>query len=71
MSENTMPATGEKKEFGTALTKVNDMFMPLITSQMQKNHLQMTPYSKECVLHAISAINAVLDKAGYHQRYSD
>lgn len=64
MSENKAPATGEKKEFGTALTRVNDTFMPLITSQMQKNHLQMTAYSKECVLHAISAINAVLDKAG-------
>lgn len=64
MNENKAPAAGEKKEFGTALTRVNDTFMPLITSQMQKNHLQMTPYSKECVLHAISAINAVLDKAG-------
>lgn len=64
MNENKAPAAGEKKEFGTALTRVNDTFMPLITSQMQKNHLQMTAYSKECVLHAISAINAVLDKAG-------
>lgn len=64
MSENKAPATGEKKEFGTALTRINDTFMPLITSQMQKNQLQITPYSKECVLHAISAINAVLDKAG-------
>jgi hypothetical protein len=66
MSDNktvTAPAA-EKKEFGTALTRVNDTFMPLITSQMEKNRLQMTPYSKECVLHSISAINAVLDKAG-------
>ncbi len=38
MSENKTPEApaAEKKEFGTALTKVNDMFMPLITSQMQK-----------------------------------
>ncbi|HEX2986126.1 MAG TPA: hypothetical protein VHO71_04850 [Caproiciproducens sp.] len=66
MSENKTPAApaAEKKEFGTALTKVNDMFMPLITSQMEKNRIEMTPYSKECVLHSISAINAVLDKAG-------
>lgn len=53
-----------KKEFGTQLTKVNDTFMPLILSQMQKNNIQMTAYSKTCVLHAISAINATLDKAG-------
>ena len=53
-----------KKEFGTQLTKVNDTFMPLILSQMQKNSIEMSPYAKTCVLHAISAINSALDKAG-------
>lgn len=53
-----------KKEFGTQLTKVNDTFMPLILSQMQKNSIEMSPYAKTCVLHAISSINSVLDKAG-------
>lgn len=57
----TAPA---KKEFGTQLTKVNDTFMPLILSQMQKNSIEMSPYAKTCVLHAISAINSALDKAG-------
>lgn len=57
----TAPA---KKEFGTQLTKVNDTFMPLILSQMQKNNIEMSPYAKTCVLHAISAINSALDKAG-------
>lgn len=57
----TVPA---KKEFGTQLTKVNDTFMPLILSQMQKNSIEMSPYAKTCVLHAISAINSALDKAG-------
>ena len=66
MSENktaTVP-TAEKKEFGTALTRVNDTFMPLIMGQMAKSNIQMSAYAKECTLHAISAINAVLDKAG-------
>lgn len=57
----------EKKapqNFGTALTKVNDTFMPMIIAQLEKNSIQMSPYAKECVLHAISAINTVLDKAG-------
>lgn len=57
----TAPA---KKEFGTQLTKVNDTFMPLILSQMQKNSIEMSPYAKTCILHAISAINSALDKAG-------
>lgn len=66
MSENKTPAApaAEKKEFGTALTKVNDTFLPLIESQMEKNSLNMSPYSKQCVMHAISGINALLDKAG-------
>lgn len=53
-----------KREFGTQLTKVNDTFMPLILSQMQKNSIEMSPYARTCVLHAISAINSALDKAG-------
>ena len=65
MNENKTPAApAEKKEFGTALTKVNDTFLPLIESQMEKNSLNMSPYSKQCVMHAISGINALLDKAG-------
>lgn len=66
MSENKTPAAPavEKKEFGTALTRVNDTFMPLIMGQMAKSNIQMSAYAKECTLHAISAINAVLDKAG-------
>ena len=57
-------ASPVKKEFGTQLTKVNDTFMPLILGQMQKNSIEMSPYAKTCVLHAISAINSALDKAG-------
>ena len=61
MSETNLES---KKEFGTALTKVTDMFMPLIMGQMEKNNIAMTPYAKQCVMHSISAINAVLDKSG-------
>lgn len=66
MNENKTQAAApaEKRDFGTALTRVNDTFMPLIMSQMSKSDIQMSPYAKECTLHAISAINAVLDKAG-------
>lgn len=66
MSENKAPSApaAPKKEFGTALTKVNDTFLPLIESQMEKNSLDMSPYSRQCVMHAISGINALLDKSG-------
>ncbi len=63
MSE-TAAIAPTKKAFTTMLTNVNDTFMPLIMSQMQQNRIEMTAYSKQCVLHAISAINAVLEKAG-------
>ena len=66
MSENKAPAAiaAPKKEFGTALSKVTDTFLPLIERQMQSNAIRMTPYAKECVMYAISGINSVLDKAG-------
>lgn len=66
MSENKEPAATApvKKEFGTALTKVNDTFLPLIESQMEKNGLDYSPYAKQCVMYALSGINSVLEKAG-------
>ena len=65
MSENKAPAAAaQPKEFKTQLTVINDQFMPLIESQMEKNELHLSPYSKQCVMHAISGINALLDKAG-------
>ena len=66
MSENKTPAANAapKKEFKTQLTAVNDQFMPLIKGQMEKNELNLSPYSRQCVMHAISGINALLDKAG-------
>lgn len=51
-------------KIATTLTKVTDTYMPLIMAQMQNNSIQMTPYAKQCTMHAISAIHAVLDKAG-------
>ncbi|EID42886.1 hypothetical protein [Parageobacillus thermoglucosidasius] len=53
-----------KKEFGTQLTKVNDIYLPMIQRQMQGNGIQMDGYSKQCVLSAIGAINNVLDTNG-------
>lgn len=50
-----------KKEFGTQLTKVNDIYFPLIQKQLQGNGIEMDSYSKQCVLAAIGAINNVLD----------
>ncbi|HCA29761.1 MAG TPA: hypothetical protein DEP23_09445 [Ruminococcaceae bacterium] len=61
MSENKAI---QKKPFATKLTNANDTFMPLIMEQMQVNNIEMSQYSRQCVLHAISAIHATLDKAG-------
>ncbi len=64
MSENNANTpTTVKKPFATKLTNANDTFMPLIIEQMQVNNIEMSAYSKQCVLHAISAIHALLDKA--------
>lgn len=52
--------SNEEKKFSTALSRINDSFMPMIVDQFDGNGLQMEPYSKQCVLSALSAINAVL-----------
>lgn len=44
----------------SGLTKINDVYMPQIESQLQRNGLVMTDYQKQCVLSAIQAINTTL-----------
>lgn len=53
-----------QKQYTTALAKVNETYLPLITHQIEGNGIKFDEYAKNCVLHAISAINATLDKAG-------
>ena len=62
MSEETK-VTGTK-EFKTQLTKVNDIYLPMITNQLENNNINLSEYAKSCVANAISAINNVLDTNG-------
>lgn len=54
----------EQKEFSTALTRVSNVFMPLITRQLSGNGILMDSYAKQCVINAISAIHTTLDTSG-------
>lgn len=54
----------EKKEFSTAIAKINDTYFPLIERQLTGNGIQMDDYSKQCVLNAISSINNALEESG-------
>lgn len=54
----------EKRQFSTALAKINDTYFPLIERQLVGNGIKMDDYSKQCVLNAISSINNVLDQNG-------
>ena len=56
----------QKKEanYRTQLTKVNETYLPMITSQLENNNIKLSEYSKSCVANAISAINNVLDTNG-------
>ncbi|WP_231571663.1 hypothetical protein [Gordoniibacillus kamchatkensis] len=48
----------------TGLTKVNDAFLPMIEQQLVGNGINMDGYSRQCVMAALSAMNAVLDSKG-------
>jgi hypothetical protein len=50
--------------FGTALTKVNDLYFPLIQKQLDGNGVTMDGYTKQCVLNAIGAINTAMNTKG-------
>lgn len=52
------------EQFGTALTKINDVFAPLIERQLQGNGVTMDHYAKQCVLAALSGIHTALDAKG-------
>lgn len=54
----------EKKQFSTALAKINDAYFPMIERQLTGNGINMDEYAKSCVLNAISSINNVLDTSG-------
>ena len=54
----------EVKEFKTQLAKVNDAYLPMITSQLEDNNITFSEYAKSCTLNAISAINNMLDTQG-------
>jgi hypothetical protein len=48
-------------DFSTALSKVNDAYFPMIEKQLSGKGIVMGQYARQCVMTAISAINAVLD----------
>ena len=54
----------EKRQFSTALAKINDAYFPMIERQLTGNGIKMDDYSKQCVLNAISSINNVLAQNG-------
>lgn len=53
-----------KSEFQTGLTKISNTFFPMIEKQLAGNGIVMDHYQKQCVMNAISAINAVMDVKG-------
>ena len=57
-------ASEKPKDVNTALAKAYDTFLPMIERQIEGHGIQMSAYSKQCVLNAISAINALLSKEG-------
>lgn len=57
--------------FSTGLTKITDLFAPMIERQLSTNGVSMDQYSKQCVINAISAINTVLDSKGINWNHAD
>lgn len=54
----------ETATFKTQLAKVNDVYLPMITSQLENNSIPFSEYAKTCTMNAIASINGILDAAG-------
>lgn len=61
-TENKVAKT--EATYKTQLTKINDIYLPMITNQLENNNITLSEYAKSCVVNAISAINGVLDTNG-------
>ena len=61
-TENKVAKT--EATYETQLAKVNNLYLPMITSQLENNNISLSEYAKSCVVNAISAINGVLDANG-------
>ncbi|MCZ2733620.1 hypothetical protein [Lacticaseibacillus rhamnosus] len=63
MTENAV-ATKPTKQYQSALAKANDVFVPMITEQLQGNGIKMTDYQRTTVLNAMTAMNTLLTDNG-------
>lgn len=52
------------KHYETGLTKINQIYTPMIANQLQVNGIQMTDYQKTCVIAALKGVNALLTERG-------
>lgn len=60
MEENKSTQVATKSTFKSALVKVQDTYMEMVTSQMKDYHLDLTDYQRSCTLSAIAKINELL-----------
>ncbi|QPI89311.1 hypothetical protein I3F57_06080 [Lacticaseibacillus paracasei subsp. tolerans] len=63
MTENAV-ATKPEKQYQSALAKANDVFVPMITQQLQGNGIEMSNYQRTTVLNAMTAMNTLLIDKG-------
>lgn len=54
--------TNQVSTYQTGLTKINNVFMPMIQEQLTTKGIMMTEYQKKCVLNSLSLIDDVLNK---------
>jgi len=54
----------QNPQFSTGLAKITNAFAPMIERQLAGNGVRMDSYSKQCVINAIAAINAMLEQNG-------
>ena len=59
-----MSETAVKKEWGTSLSKATNVYMDIITSELENSKVSMDEYTKFCIINGMGAINNAMKKEG-------
>jgi hypothetical protein len=54
----------ESKALSTKLSQLSDRYMSTVTKQFEAAGIQLDDYSRQCGIHAIAAINALVERSG-------
>lgn len=64
MAEKAQTAIAQKTEFKDAMSKVGELFLPMVYDQLDKHGIRPDGYQRQCAMNALSTIYTMITDAG-------